>query len=1033
MFDRIDKILGPKSPDEIRRQEKFKKMRGGPTPPTDNTPPNPAPSNLQASSVGENSLQLFWTRSQDDTPPIIYDIEQRVSGVGSYTVVQTQTQQSGTQTGQTGITISNLQHSTTYDFRVSATDSVPAIDGGPFTSLYSNVRTVTTLTPTDTQPPTAPFNLFSSIITENTANLTWDGSDDNLGINGLKYKIYKSVAGGPFNFDGVINHVGPAYSVQSTTKTGLIPGTQQQFYVLAEDSAGLTSFPSNTITFTTADNTSPSNPSSLTANNTTDTTTGLSWNAATDNVDVTSYKIYQNGLSIVDINAPTTNAIITGLTPNTSYDFYVTAFDAALNESTASNVFTVVTSAGPPPPPTASIDIRQTFIKIPRIAANGIDHSNTLSQLNNLSIPFTNGKVSKFKILQINPFSDYFTYIVEPYSGSQVDYSDTGSVSYDYEENINSSATTYPGMSSTSPLPVNIGNTTFSEGNRAIQRISQGGVFGGRINTLPQTPFQITASISSSVSPGNNYQIGIYSASYSGITRTGLSLITSSAIQNADSEITLKVECEAEIDQYFFIGFFRDGSGGIFNASFTGQMEINSPNATGNILGYTFEPYLTKPFTNSDAEVLLNNVNQYPINKFLQDLDYSTSTTVAINYPEILLRSASKGTVPRSYYTSLSSLIPKYLGAKNQSSDFNVYNPTAGLLWNRVPTNVGTFGQLPSVDSKDNTIVEFDWAGGTSPEIPFGGSFKLSNLILEVSDVSSVRSIVPGTNIEDFRISNFIWSASHPLERTGSFPPQVFVEERDDYYKVLNNTYPIGSQLVPIQYASSGTPILPKVATVIENSIEVPTRAIYAGTSSYTADPNLPNNQKRYGVWPNNNPPTTDPVTIEFYNSSFLSVLDADYNPVSSVPAPDLMKISNKLKDGERWFITLYNQFEFPVNISNESQVFSSITTGANPPLNSRGVFEIVGTYAQGTSTLLIIRVGTLNTTNQQILIGGANSNSVGFLIWKSSNNYQQKSIIVDKVSSQVTAGGFFSTETTNTVRNNFNTITRQFGNNTSN
>jgi hypothetical protein len=145
------------------------------------------------------------------------------------------------------------------------------------------------------------------------------------------------------------------------------------------------------------------------------------------------------------------------------------------------------------------------------------------------------------------------------------------------------------------------------------------------------------------------------------------------------------------------------------------------------------------------------------------------------------------------------------------------------------------------------------------------------------------------------------------------------------------------------------------------------------------------------------------------------------------------MDISNKLKEGERWFITLYNNFEFPVNISNESQVFSSITTGANPPLNSRGVFEIVGTYDQGNSTLLLIRVGTLNTTNQQILIGGSNTDSVGFLIWKSSNNYQQKSIIVDKVSSQVTAGGFMSTETTELNRNNFNSITRQFGNNTSN
>ncbi|MBR9922897.1 MAG: T9SS type A sorting domain-containing protein [Bacteroidetes bacterium] len=92
------------------------------------------------------------------------------------------------------------------------------------------------------------------------------------------------------------------------------------------------------------DTTPPSAPTNLTASNTTETTTDLNWNASSDNVGVDGYYVYLNGSNLGSVAG--TAATITGLSPATTYSFYVTAFDAAANESGASNTVNVTTLSG---------------------------------------------------------------------------------------------------------------------------------------------------------------------------------------------------------------------------------------------------------------------------------------------------------------------------------------------------------------------------------------------------------------------------------------------------------------------------------------------------------------------------------------------------------------------------------------------------------------------------------------------------------------------------------------------------------------
>ncbi|MDX1761312.1 MAG: M4 family metallopeptidase [Christiangramia sp.] len=92
-----------------------------------------------------------------------------------------------------------------------------------------------------------------------------------------------------------------------------------------------------------ADTEAPTTPSNLAASSTTQTSTSLSWNAASDNVGVSEYDIYLDG-SLLGSTA-STSSNITGLSAATTYSFYVKAKDDAGNVSEKSNTISVTTQS----------------------------------------------------------------------------------------------------------------------------------------------------------------------------------------------------------------------------------------------------------------------------------------------------------------------------------------------------------------------------------------------------------------------------------------------------------------------------------------------------------------------------------------------------------------------------------------------------------------------------------------------------------------------------------------------------------------
>lgn len=194
----------------------------------------------------------------------------------------------------------------------------------PYIDHPEYVQTIWNPTP-DNQAPTAATNLAVTGTTSSTVSLSWTAGTDNIAVT--SYDIY------------VNSVLRTAVSGLTATITGLSPSTTYSFYVVAKDAA-VNSSPASTMvngttTIVIPDTQIPTAPTNLAVAGSSSSTVSLSWTASTDNIGVTSYDVYVNSAFKTSVSG--TTSIVNGLTPTTTYSFYVVAKDAAGNSSAQSN------------------------------------------------------------------------------------------------------------------------------------------------------------------------------------------------------------------------------------------------------------------------------------------------------------------------------------------------------------------------------------------------------------------------------------------------------------------------------------------------------------------------------------------------------------------------------------------------------------------------------------------------------------------------------------------------------------------------
>ncbi len=204
----------------------------------DNVAPT-APAGLVSTSQTTSSIVLSWNASTG-TPAgetINYKVFRSSSVNGTYSQV-------GSSTTNTTFTDSGLTAGVMYYYKVSATDAA----GNASAPNPSTGYGISTLAPTDNQPPTIPTAFTVTGTTASTVSLSWTASTDVGGSAVQGYIIYRSATSGG-TYSPVGNTGGTTY-----TDSGLAASTTYYYKVSAIDNSsnGNESAPTAYVAGTTA-------------------------------------------------------------------------------------------------------------------------------------------------------------------------------------------------------------------------------------------------------------------------------------------------------------------------------------------------------------------------------------------------------------------------------------------------------------------------------------------------------------------------------------------------------------------------------------------------------------------------------------------------------------------------------------------------------------------------------------------------------------------------------------------------------------
>ena len=387
------------------------------------------------------------------------------------------------------------------------------------------------------------------------------------------------------------------------------------------------------------------------------------------------------------------------------------------------------------------------YIKVARIDGDGNDLTNTLETLSNITLP-SGSSSNTYIINNVTRTNDYFLYYVTPPDRKDIANPDKSDLLYSFSgsyntnlslNNINSLLPIITssidnlnffipaGTTSSLGYPRNIGSykiPTLPNKNLDI-RISSSIQFiveGSRSTTTdvtasirilstpfatnnPQNPIVLAEQVLTQSAQDLDGTDLIFTGSYDLSTTVNRGSFTPGHYIYLDAKVIAK-NSGVDVPTFFNNGKFTNGI-----------IEITSSAAINNFKTIVIEPFFTSPFEGTNCDVLYGNVSQPVFNPFLQDIDYGNGQIIPINNEAIISGSATKGTVPESYYTALSSVNLKYNGSKIQSQRYNIFTDPLEKTDFDQPFNIGTYGQTPSITLNQSLVAYIEGIEGTTPEL----------------------------------------------------------------------------------------------------------------------------------------------------------------------------------------------------------------------------------------------------------------------------------------------------------------------------
>ena len=441
------------------------------------------------------------------------------------------------------------------------------------------------------------------------------------------------------------------------------------------------------------------------------------------------------------------------------------------------------------------------------------------------------------------------------------------------------------------------------------------------------------------------------------------------------------VEVTTETEFKFFVPQGSGMSGDIDDITF-------DPPGTLNVL---LSPFLPESFEENNCNPLYGNALNETPSTIYYDIDYSQGSITPVNFDTIIAGTADKAEIQDYNYFARRNIIPRYNGSKNTIGN---YTTTGSGTYNLNSYVVNQFsGSNQPIERRDSIITEFEFGGGTYPEIYDGGGVQLR------------QHLFVGNTREDVNI-------------------QVTTE--DGFIGTLKQTYPLNSVPTIQQYTTtSGNTVDARVAG---HGFSVPSLA------SYMLPVLSPTQQ------PSNTLTTNGELELQSFNTMGMIVTpnSSGYYTTGSVASGATIynEISESLASGNEWYITFYNGM--PATLQGTLYPFTGTTSYYSQrnsrgeyidPLKSRGVWKIGSVRSNFNMRYLTLEDSVSNLISSDTEFGSSSSNR-GWLLWKAKSN-SNLMVFVDATMSGVGKSGMTTDSPTRVIEQNFDYITRNFGSNT--
>lgn len=508
----------------------------------------------------------------------------------------------------------------------------------------------------------------------------------------------------------------------------------------------------------------------------------------TVNTTPVNYSIFPYETVFDNDASPSASIIYDALTP------FLDVYTSPSPGQALIHIYEVITSGIFPTPRTRTI----TYLKVAKIDQDGNDNTLSLQELTSFRWRDTTRGEIILTVQNIVEHPGYYLYQVTSqsyFSTSATFITDDNFLDYDLS---GSSSITQITTLGSSGYAIPYANNTYDPS--ALQ-------FNGDIYYEPYLTSNTIQSYTASLTFTNNNAFAV-SCSYSlyetsNFLNYSAIVTTSSGVVGAGATKTLTLQGTYTFRQFPYSYFtetkFLNAPVSVSSAYWIITQSQASQTSTSSVV---LEPYLVSNFTNGECDVLINNYSQNEISEYVRRVLYDNGDATPSNLSQIINGTAELAEVNDYIYSVKASTIPRYLGTRTTSPNFNqpAYAGFTNVELSVLDTSSLRLNNptLPNVDIFTSYFAYFETITDNFPRNNYGSKVYITKLVgpggellplsKENKYIIDVETIFKEGSTAQLYYTEFIQEASEAADASLVSPSNYFdaiIEDSAKFYDTI--------------------------------------------------------------------------------------------------------------------------------------------------------------------------------------------------------------------------------------------------------